>query len=85
MSGTDLSIHQLQILVFLLTGGLLMSLIWLVTYARDVVTVLSHFLPLDPGKGQRMTTSKAVCTALTIFGFSFVAESWVMLRAGWMF
>ena len=85
MYDPGLSLHQLQLLVFFFTGGVFMSLIWLVTYARDVVLVLQYVLPLDPGEGRRHTTPKAVCAALTIFGFSFAADSWVMLRAGWVF
>jgi len=76
------SIPELQFLVFVLTGGSMLSAAWMVTHARDVVTALSVFLPLDPGKGRRMATNRAVCTAITVFGFSVTAETWVILRAG---
>jgi hypothetical protein len=77
-----MSIPELQILVFLLTGGSMLSAAWMVTHARDVVLVLSAFLPLDPGKGRRLATRGAVCTAITVFGFSVTAEAYVILRAG---
>lgn len=77
-----ISISQLQVLVFVLTAGSMFSAAWLVTHARDVAFLLSPILPLTPGTGKRMTTPKAVCVALTVFGFSVTAEAWVILRAG---
>ena len=77
-----MSIPELQLLVLALTGGAMLSAAWLVSHARDVVLVLRHFFPLDPGEGQRLTSPKSVCAALTLFGFSISAEVWVMIRAG---
>ncbi|EAQ28846.1 hypothetical protein NAP1_14643 [Erythrobacter sp. NAP1] len=80
-----LSVPELQVLLFALTGGWMLSAVWMMSHARDVVLVLSQFLPLDPGEGRVVTTPKGVCTALTIFGFSVVAEGWVLVRSGVQF
>lgn len=78
-----MSISQIQILVFLLTCGSLLSAAWLVCHARDVVLVLKHvFPPLEPGAGKRLTSPKSVCGAITLLGFCLSAEALVALRAG---
>lgn len=77
-----MSIAELQMLVFILTGGTMLSAAWLVSHARDVVLILRHILPLDPGGGRRIASPKSVCTAITLFGFSITAEVWVVFRAG---
>lgn len=78
-----MNIAQLQILVFLLTCGSLLSAAWLVCHARDVVLVLRHiFPPLEPGIGKRLTSPKSVCIAITMLGFCLSAEALVAVRAG---
>ncbi|MEL6542015.1 MAG: hypothetical protein AAFP79_02620 [Pseudomonadota bacterium] len=78
-----MSLAQLQILVFLLTCGSLLSAAWLVCHARDVVLVLRHiFPPLEPGMGKRLTSPKSVCVAITVLGFCLSAEALVAVRAG---
>ena len=77
-----MSLATLQFLVLALTCPSLLSAAWLVCHARDVVLVLRYIFPLDPGQGKRLTSFKAVCTVLTLFGFSLAAEALIMLRAG---
>ncbi|MEM7690335.1 MAG: hypothetical protein AAF291_15060 [Pseudomonadota bacterium] len=78
-----MSIPQIQILVFLLTCGSLLSAAWLVCHARDVVLVLKQvFPPLEAGAGKRLTSPKSVCGAITLLGFCLSAETLVALRAG---
>jgi len=77
-----ISISHLQILVLLFTCASLLSAAWLVCHARDVVLVLKHILPLDPGAGKRLTSPRSVCIAITVLGFSLSAETLVALRAG---
>lgn len=78
-----ITIAQLQILVFLLTCGALLSAAWLVCHARDVVLVLRHVIPpLDPGEGKRLASPRSVCMAITICGYCLSAEVLVALRAG---
>lgn len=77
-----MSLPVLQFVVLALTCTSLMSAAWLVCHARDVVLVLRHVLPLDPGEGKRLTSFKAVCAVITLFGFSLAAEALIALRAG---
>jgi len=77
-----MSLAALQFVILVLTCTSLLSAAWLVCHARDVVLVLRHVLPLDPGEGKRLTSFKAVCAMITLFGFSLTAETLIMLRAG---
>ncbi|MDJ0978123.1 MAG: hypothetical protein QNI87_06280 [Erythrobacter sp.] len=76
-----ITLADLQFLVFVLVSLSMFSVAWLVSHARDVVLVLRHILPLDPGEGKRLTSPRSVCIALTVFGFTVAAEIWVALRA----
>ncbi len=78
-----MNIAQLQIMVFFLTCGSLLSAAWLVCHARDVVLVLRHLFPLlEPGAGKRLTSPRSVCTAITMLGFCLSADALVAVRAG---
>jgi hypothetical protein len=76
-----MSLPQMQITLALLSAVSLLSAAWLVLHARDVVLLLRPVLPLVPGAGRRLASFKAVCTGLTLFGFSMSAEVLIVLRA----
>jgi len=67
------------VLVVLSTCSIL-SAAWLVLHARDVTLVLRYILPLEPGEGRRLTSFRRVCGVLTVFGFSVVAETFIVVR-----
>lgn len=72
---------QMQILLALLSAGAMLSAAWLVLHARDVALLLRPVTPLVPGKGRRLASFRAVCAAITLFGFSCAGQVLVVLRA----
>jgi len=58
----------------------ILSSAWLVLHARDVVLILRHILPMDPGRGKRLASFRQVCAMMTLFGFSISAEVLIVLR-----
>lgn len=76
-----MSLPEIQVLLALLSAGAILSAAWLVLHARDVVLLLRRVLPLAPGEGRRLASFKAVCAALTLFGFSLAGQVLVVLRA----
>jgi len=77
-----MTLAEMQIALPVLSTISLLSAAWLVLHARDVVILLKPWLPwLDPGKGRRLATARQTCAAITLFGFSFVAETWIVVRA----
>lgn len=77
-----MTLAEMQIALPVLATLSLLSAAWLVLHARDVVILLRPWLPrLDPGTGRRRASPRQTCTALTLFGFSFVAETWIVVRA----
>jgi len=52
-----------------------------VLHARDVVLLLRPMAArLDPGRGKRLASFKAVSAVITLFGFSLAAEVLVVAR-----
>jgi len=71
----------MQLLLPLLSAVSLLSAAWLVLHARDVVLLLRQIFPLDPGKGRRVASFKAVSAVLTLFGFSIAGQGLIVARA----
>ncbi len=76
-----MTLAELQIVLPLLSACSLLCAAWLVLHARDVVLLLRSVFPLDPGRGQRLASFRMVSAVLTLFGFSLVAEIWIIARA----
>lgn len=77
-----MTLAEMQIALPVLSTISLLSAAWLVLHARDVVILLRPWLPrLDPGTGRRLATARQTCAAITLFGFSLVAETWIVVRA----
>ena len=81
MSLPPLSLPQIQVVLPLLSALSLLSAAWLVLHARDVVLLLRQVFPLDPGKGRRLASFKAVSTVITLFGFSIAGQGLIVARA----
>jgi hypothetical protein len=72
---------QMQVLLALQSAATILSAAWLVLHARDVVLLLHPVLPLVPGEGRRLASFRAVCAALTLFGFSCAGQMLIVVRA----
>ena len=77
-----MTLAEMQIALPVFSTIPLLSAAWLVMHARDVVILLRPWLPwLDPGAGRKLASARQTCAALTLFGFGFAGEAWIIIRA----